>query len=329
MIYPQKISALGLCSGGLDSILAALILQKQKINVQWISFETPFFSSENAKKAAELSGIHLCVKNITDVYLKMLKNPDGGYGKYMNPCRDCHALMFNIAGKIMEENGFDFLFSGEVTGQRPFSQAKSALRYVEKRSGYDGYILRPLSAKCLPETIPEKEGKVNRAMLLDFSGKTRTPQIKLALEMGVINYPTPGGGCLLTDKGYSIRLRDLFEHQINYMHDDLYLLKYGRHLRLNCKTKLIIGRNALDNKNIMKYYNLKYDTLIGMKNLPGPVTLMKNSGREDVLTAASICAGYSKASMEIPADVQITTAKGSETVKVIGKSPLSVQKIIL
>ena len=143
----------------------------------------------------------------------------------MNPCMDCHALMFRLAGEIMNKNALDFLFSGEVLGQRPMSQNKQSLRYVEKQSGFDGYILRPLSAKTLPITIPEKEGLVNRELLLDISGRSRKPQIKLAEEFGITNYPSPAGGCLLTDKNYSSRLKDLFAHQDSYTEEELHLAK--------------------------------------------------------------------------------------------------------
>ncbi len=207
------VRALGLTSGGLDSILSALVLKDQGIEVAWVNFETPFFSSDRARRAARMTGIPLRVKNITGVYVKMLKNPNCGYGANMNPCLDCHALMLELAGSIMTEEGFDFLFTGEVLGQRPMSQTKPSLRYVEKQSGYDGYILRPLSAARLPVTIPEKEGLVNRDLLLDITGRSRKPQIKLAGEFGLEDYSSPGGGCLLTDKGYSDRLRDLFDHQ--------------------------------------------------------------------------------------------------------------------
>ena len=155
--YQKKVRALGLCSGGLDSILSALVLHRHNVEVEWITFETPFFSSEKAVKASKKTGIPLTVKKITEEYLTMLKNPHCGYGRNMNPCMDCHSLMFRIAGGIMKEREFDFLFSGEVLGQRPMSQTLSSLRYVEKHSGYEGYIVRPLSAKKLPVTIPEKE----------------------------------------------------------------------------------------------------------------------------------------------------------------------------
>ena len=328
-MHLKKVRALGLSSGGLDSILSALVLQKQGIEVCWISFETPFFSAEKAEKAAKFTGIDLIKKNITDFFLKMLKNPPGGYGKNMNPCRDCHAMMFNLAGEIMDIMGFDFLFSGEVAGQRPLSQTKSALGYVEKRSGYDGHIIRPLSARNLPETIFEKEGKVNREKLLNFSGRSRKPQIKLAREFGITDYPTPGGGCLLTDKSYSERLKDLFCHQDDVTHEDLHLLKYGRCIRLNRRTKVIIGRNKLDNENIMKYYHPKEDTLVTLKKIPGPLLIMKNGTREDIFKAAAICASYSKALKESMVDVKITNINGTENVMVKPCHPAAVKKLII
>ena len=250
----KKVRALGLCSGGLDSILSALVLQKQGIEVQWITFETPFFSSKNARQASKTTGIPMMVRNITRPYLKMLKNPNCGYGKYMNPCMDCHAMMFNQAGTIMRKNGFDFLFSGEVLGQRPMSQTMNSLRYVEKRSGFDGYIVRPLSAKMLPITIPEEQGMLNRDLLLDISGRSRKPQMKLAEEFGITDYPSPAGGCLLTDKGYASRLKDLFDHQDTYAEREFHLLKHGRHLRLNETIKIVVGRTKKDNENLLKYY---------------------------------------------------------------------------
>jgi tRNA U34 2-thiouridine synthase MnmA/TrmU len=198
-IKKKAVRALGLCSGGLDSILAGLVLRQQGIDVAWVSFETPFFSADKARAAARLTGIPLSVQCITSVYMPMLRNPACGYGKNMNPCMDCHALMFRLAGERMRAEGFDFLFSGEVLGQRPMSQTKNALRYVEKHSGFDGWILRPLSARRLPETFAEREGLVDRERLLDLSGRGRKPQIALAEAFGITAYPAPAGGCLLTD----------------------------------------------------------------------------------------------------------------------------------
>ena len=326
----KKVRALGLSSGGLDSILSALILRDQGIEVEWIAFETPFFSSAKACHAAYKTKIPITTKNITEIYLKMLKNPPCGYGRHMNPCMDCHALMFSLAGTIMQNKGFNFVFSGEVSGQRPMSQTKSSLRYVEKHSGIEGYILRPLSAKRLPLTIPEKEGLVNRELLLNISGRSRKPQIKLAEKFGITEYPNPAGGCLLTDKGYSDRLKDLFEHQEIYTEKDLHLLKYGRHLRLDNNTKLIIGRTKFDNEKIIKYHNPSWDTIIKVKNFPGPIVLVPHrAGKDIIIKAASICAGYSKAPDNTNVDVHVAAPIKSETIKVTKISPEEVKGLLI
>jgi len=326
----RKVRALGLCSGGLDSMLSALILRKQGIKVEWVTFETPFFSSVKARLASQATGIPLTIQNITEPYLEMLKNPPCGYGKNMNPCMDCHALMFRLAGAIMEAKGFDFLFSGEVLGQRPLSQNMQSLRYVEKRSGFDGYILRPLSAKKLPETLLEKEGLVNRDLLLGISGRSRKPQIKLAKKFGIKDYPSPAGGCLLTDKGYATRLKDLFDHQETYTIAELQLLRHGRHLRLDKDTKIIVGRTQKDNENIIKYHNPKADTVIKIKKYPGPIVLMPNGGKKEIIAlAASICAGYSKAPELTPVEAKAATPQSTEIIKVLGIPPKDVRHFLI
>lgn len=326
----RKVRALGLCSGGLDSMLSGLVLRKQGIAVEWVSFETPFFSSAKARLASRTTGIPLMVQNITKPYIEMLKNPACGYGKNMNPCMDCHALMFRLAGTIMNKKGFDFLFSGEVLGQRPMSQNMQSLRYVEKRSEFDGYILRPLSAKKLPETIPEQQRLVNRNLLLDISGRSRKPQMQLAKEFGIENYPSPAGGCLLTDKGYSQRLKDLFDHQETFSTAELQLLRHGRHLRLDENTKIIVGRTQQDNENIIKYYNPEKDTVIKVVKYPGPTVLMPSGGKQEVMAlAASICAGYSKAPELVQIDVKAATPQRTEIIKVLGISPKDIRHLLI
>jgi tRNA-uridine 2-sulfurtransferase len=328
--HRHQIQALGLCSGGLDSMLAALVLRSQGIDVRWITFETPFFSATKARAAAAKTGIELIVRNITPVYLEMLKNPPCGYGKHMNPCMDCHALMFRLAGQVMTEMGYDFLFSGEVMGQRPMSQTLSSLRYVEKHSGYDGYIVRPLSAKLLAESIPEKENWVDRSRLLDISGRSRKSQMALAKEFGINDFPAPAGGCLLTDKGFSVRLRDLFAHQAETPESDLHLLKYGRHLRLNPQTKLIVGRTQKENELILKYVDPARNTLLKVKKIPGPTALISGSGNgQTVSLAAAICAGYSKASNLSPVEVQVINKRGRQILKVLPILPADVKQFLL
>jgi tRNA U34 2-thiouridine synthase MnmA/TrmU len=230
--------------------------------------------------------------------------------------------MFKIAGELMQEKGFKFLFSGEVLGQRPMSQTKPSLRYVEKHSGFDGYILRPLSARRLPETIPEKKGWVKREDLLDLAGRSRRPQIKLAKKFGITEYPAPAGGCLLTDKVFSRRLKDFFDHQSTWTEDELYLLKYGRHLRVNPGTKIIVGRTQEDNQNLLKYHDPQQDTMLKVKEYPSPITLVPRGGSKDILTlAASVCAGYSKAPGDVPVEVLVTKPASHETITVLGIPP--------
>ncbi|MGD9823682.1 tRNA 4-thiouridine(8) synthase ThiI [Desulfobacter sp.] len=293
----RQVKALGLCSGGLDSMLAALMLKDQGIDVTWISFETPFFDATAAKKASKQIGIPLIVKDITDAYMEMMKAPKAGFGKNMNPCMDCHTLMFAKAGAMMAQLGADFLFSGEVVGQRPKSQTKSSLRYVEKNCGFDGLILRPLSAGILPETIAEQTGLVDRSRLASISGRSRKPQVALAEKYGITEYPSPAGGCLLTDKGYSQRLRDLLYVQKTQSKTQLHLLNYGRHFRLDSRSKLVVGRNKAENKRIMDLYDPATHIRLRCTHLAGPDALVFGQTDETALhLAATITSGYTKAS---------------------------------
>jgi len=326
----KKARALGLCSGGLDSRLSALVLRKQGVEVEWITFRTPFFSAAKARQASQLLDIPLRVQNITQTYLQMLKNPHCGFGKQMNPCLDCHTLMFREAGAIMQAEKFDFLFSGEVLGQRPMSQTKPSLRYVEKNSGFEGYILRPLSAKKLPETIPEREGIVDREQLLDISGRSRKRQIQLAAEFGLRDYPAPAGGCLLTDKNFSIRLKDLFRHQDKASESEIELLKYGRHFRVDRTTKIIVGRTKIDNENIEKHLNPDRDAMITLVDFPSPSVLVSNHDRRDILIlAAAICAGYSKVAEYTAVAARVKTSHHQETVQVIAIRPEDIKHLLI
>ncbi len=325
-----KARALGLCSGGLDSMLAGLVLRRQGIEVEWVTFETPFFSSAKARKASRATGIPLTVRSIFPQYLAMLRNPPAGYGKFMNPCMDCHALMFRLAGEIMRQRGFDFLFSGEVLGQRPMSQTKPSLRYVEKHSGLPGLILRPLSAKHLPATLAELNGLVDREELLDIHGRGRRDQIRLAQEFGVTEYPTPAGGCLLTDKGFSARLRDLFDHQADCTEAEIELLRYGRHFRLTPDAKLIVGRTEGDNENILSRHDGRTDVLLNLRDHPGPVGLLSGGAdRPTVLLAAAVCVGYSKAPKLAPVAVVAKHPGGEEVVQTIAVTPEEVRQLMI
>ena len=318
----RKGRGLGLCSGGLDSTLAGLVLREQGVEVEWVAFETPFFSAVKARKAARLTGIPLTVRPIFPQYMVMLRSPRAGYGKTMNPCMDCHALMFRLAGDLMREKGFDFLFSGEVLGQRPMSQTKPSLHYVEKHSEMAGYVLRPLSAKLLPETVPERQGLVDRERLLGISGRGRKDQIALAETFGLTDYPAPAGGCLLTDKGFSARLRDLFDRQPGFVEDDVHLLKFGRHLRLNPRAKLIVGRTERDNENLLRHRSAGRDTVLDVRDFPSPIGVLQGEPDEaDIVRAAGVCVGYSKAPGGTPVDVVVTSPAGERIIRVVAVPP--------
>jgi len=310
--------AMGLISGGLDSILAARLMIEQGIVVVGISFVTPFFSSQGAERAAAALGIPLKVLDITDPHLAMLRRPRHGYGNNMNPCIDCHILMLREAGRVMEEEGGAFLFTGEVLGQRPMSQNKGALRTVERESGYAGLILRPLSAQLLPETIPEQEEKVAREQLLGIRGRSRKEQLALAQRYHITEYLSPAGGCLLTDPVFSRRLRDLFGQKDPFQIRDIELLKIGRHLRLAPALKAIVGRNAQDNEKILQLA-APGDDLLKVAEYPGPLCLIPYGGAaEDVKQAASLCVRYSDA----PADevVSVLWSRGGEERRIDAQS---------
>ena len=289
----MKVRALGLMSGGLDSMLAVRVLLDQGIEVRGITFQTPFFGPEGAQKAAEQLGIVLLVVDIGEAHLEMLKNPQYGYGSQMNPCIDCHALMLKRAGRIMDEESFDLLSTGEILGQRPMSQRKDALRAVEKLSGYGGYILRPLSAKLLPETIPERDGRVDRQRLLDIRGRSRKRQMALAAHYSIEEFPSPGGGCMLTKAGFASRLRDLLATQDNVGLHQVELLKWGRQLRLPGGKRLVVGRVHGDNLKLQELAR-EEDLVLRVKGVPGPTGLIAALAEEqEVELAAKVVAAYS------------------------------------
>jgi len=298
----------GLYSGGLDSILAARLLLDQGIAVIGVTFTTPFFGSANAEKAARQLDTPLHIIDITEAHLAMVRKPKHGYGANMNPCIDCHALMFNQAGLLMESEEDDFLFSGEVLGQRPMSQNRAALAVVARESGFGNHILRPLSARCLGETPVEKTGKVDRTRLLALRGRSRKPQMAMANKYGISEYPSPAGGCLLTSPDFSARLRDLFGHSDKVSVRDIELLKAGRHLRLNSSIKLVVGRNQEENEKILSLA-APGDCLIEAMGVPSPIALIPRIAEGEYLkVAAAICVRYSDAPPYSPVHVQVRQA---------------------
>lgn len=308
--------AIGLLSGGLDSMLAARLMTDQQIEVLVFAFVTPFFGPEKARRAADQLHLPLRVLDITTPHWNMLRNPKHGYGKGLNPCIDCHALMLREAGDLLESEGADFLFTGEVLGQRPFSQTKPSLRAVEKSSSYVDRILRPLSALLLPETRPEREGLVDRSRLLDISGRSRKRQMALAEQYGLKDYPNPAGGCLLTDPIFTRRLKELFRHNPDPPLREVELLKVGRHFRLEQGCKVVIGRNKKENEALESLAGAE-DGLARTAGFPGPLAVILGRPSSEVWDrVAQLTAAYSDGPPGQALTVQLSHGPRSWTVRV-------------
>lgn len=307
--------AISLFSGGLDSQLAVCLIKDQGIDVIGINFVTPFFGAEErTKQAAKDLGIDFHYLDIGSDYMEVLKKPIYGYGKNMNPCIDCHGYMFKRAGQLLQEFDANFLVSGEVLGQRPMSQNKSSLQAVNKLSGYPGLILRPLSAKLLAHTLPETEGWVDRNRLLDISGRSRTRQMQLAEYYGIKDYPSPAGGCLLTQESFSRRLKILLAQKPDAKASDAEILKVGRHLYINENQLLVIGRNHEENLKLQKLTQ-EHDYLIKVVDRPGPQGLLRLNRIDDTAEiefAARIVARYSDARGENTANMKISKIYADE-----------------
>jgi tRNA U34 2-thiouridine synthase MnmA/TrmU len=280
--------ALLLFSGGLDSLLAAKILQEQGIEVEAVFFKSYFF---DIKKISKNLGFKLRIADISDKQFEIVKNPKYGYGKNMNPCIDCHLLMFKEAKKLMEKEGFDFIATGEVLDERPMSQNKKSLALIEKESGLTRKVLRPLSAKLLEPTDAEKKGIVDRDELYFIKGKSRKKQIELAKKFKIKDYLTPAGGCLLTDPEFSKKLKELLDKNKDVSKNDLELLYYGRHFWHN-NVKIVVGRDEHENKEIEKLKQ-EGDVLIELKNIPGPMTLVRGKDGQAIEKAKELTKYYS------------------------------------
>ena len=305
-----KRKAVALISGGLDSLLAAKVVMEQGIHVEGINFYTGFCveghthairkkdrakpKRNNALWVAEQLGMKLHIVDVIEEYKDVVINPKHGYGANMNPCLDCKGFMVRKAHEWIEQNGFDFIITGEVIGQRPMSQRKETMPVIARESGAGDLLLRPLCAKLLPPTKAEVEGWVDREQLLDFSGRTRKPQMALAEKYGFSEYAQPAGGCcFLTDAQYSKKFADLWESrgERNYELDDIMMLKVGRHVRPRPQFKLIIGREEGEN-NFLSGYRKTYANLKTTSHA-GPLVLLDGElTDEDIELAARIAARY-------------------------------------
>lgn len=324
----KQIKAVSLISGGLDSLLSTKLMLEQGIHVEGINFFTGFCveghthairkqkkdkpKRNNALWVAEQLGIKLHIIDVIEEYKDVLLNPKHGYGKNMNPCLDCKGFMVKKAKQWMLENGFDFIITGEVMGQRPMSQRKETMPIVQAESGADDLLLRPLCAQHLPPTKAEIEGWVERDKLLDFSGRNRKPQIALAKKYGFKDYATPAGGCcFLTDKQYSDKLVDMWQSRGNrdYQLDDLMMLKVGRHIRPNPRFKIIVAREEGEVKFLAGYCN-QY-TNLHPTSCNGPLALIDGEPTQaDLQIAAKILARYSQGRDAHSVDVSVKLYSG-------------------
>lgn len=308
--------AIALLSGGLDSTLAVLAVMRQGVEVTAVTFLTHFgcdisdssSCSRNPFPAGERFGFQVKLSHLADKFIEIVKNPRHGHGKNMNPCIDCRILMLKEARELMHMIGADFIITGEVLGQRPMSQQRNTLAMIDKEAGLKGYVLRPLSARLMDVTIPEKEGHVDREKLFAFNGRSRKPQMALAEEFGLNDYPAPAGGCLLTEPNYSYRLRELLDHTPDPSLDELHMLRVGRHFRLSPACKAIVGRDERENAVIRSLAG-ENSYMLTVEGVGSPFVLMTGTDAGDCLPlAASLCARYSDARHR--SEVEVTVIKG-------------------
>lgn len=321
--------AIALLSGGLDSMVAIRLMLEQGIEISAYNLTTVFccctpkdFSCSAARSAVRQLGIDLKVENATEEFLKVVEDPRHGYGRGMNPCIDCRIMMLKRAKRYMDEIGASFAVTGEVLGQRPMSQRLQAMRLIERESGLDGLIVRPLSATLLEPTIPETEGWVDRTKLLAIQGRSRSKQMLLADGFGLKDYPCPAGGCLLTDPIFAVRLRDLLEHEGHLSREDVTLLKVGRHFRLGDDAKAVVGRDESENARLAALAS-DGDAVLRADGVPGPTTLVRgNADIEQLRLAASMTARYGQG-RELPSVPVVCERPGRETALTLDVAPIA------
>jgi tRNA-specific 2-thiouridylase len=298
----KKGRAFSLLSGGLDSLLATRLVMEQGIEVTGLHFITPFFGylkkgeeARHQERWEKLYGIHARIIDVSEGYFRVLRNPRYGYGKNFNPCVDCKIFLLSKAKAMMEEGGADFLITGEVLGQRPMSQRRDTMRIVERDSGTEDFLLRPLCARLLKPTRPETEGLVDRERLLAIAGRSRKPQMELAERMGIRQYPSPAGGCVLTDPELANRVRKSFSRSPVISVNETLLFLVGRHFQLTEAQHLVVGRREEENQRLVDL-SREGDIHLKVRGIPGPLGLLRGRPEESgLILAGSIVARYSKA----------------------------------
>ena len=331
---PTQPIAIALFSGGLDSILACRVVAAQGVKVKAIKFVTPFFDydllqaeEQYRKKIRDKYDIDVEVKDITDPYLQMLRDPPHGYGKHFNPCIDCKILMIREAKKLMTACHGSFLLTGEVIGQRPMSQRKDTLRVIERDSGVDSLLLRPLCAGSLQPTAAELSGMIDREKLPSFNGRGRSGQIKLAGEFGITDFPSPAGGCVLTDLNLAKRIRMHYNETTLIKREDIRFLLAGRQFRLPHGGWLAVGRDEKENDAVMRLRQ-PGDLILRAYDRPGPTALLRYCrSQEDISVSAALVARYSKKNSGSPLQTTVTvTADHRESL--LAAAPLSEEQLV-
>ncbi len=326
---PRPVAALGMFSGGLDSQIAALLLREQGIRVELVTFDSPFFDIHRARQAAARMNLALQVQDFGPELVAIIRSPRHGFGAHLNPCIDCHIAMLRRTGELMEQLGFDFIFTGEVLNQRPMSQNRQALQLIANQCGYAPLLLRPLSAPLLDPTEPERRGLVDRSRLPAINGRSRREQLSLAARFGISEIPPVAGGCRLTEPNFARRLNDLISHEGLRGMRAIELLKIGRHFRLSPTVKLIVGRNQRDNLELEGNAEL-YDLLLKPDGVPGPTGLVPITVREEELRmAAAICARYSDAPPDACVRIRIRSTQGVQRMETRPGRPEDIEPFLI
>jgi tRNA U34 2-thiouridine synthase MnmA/TrmU len=310
-----------LFSGGLDSILACKLLQDHSVTLRSVHFSTPFTKDLDwPRKTDALLGLSTTFLALGDAYLDILRSPAYGYGANLNPCIDCRIMMLQRAKELFDEMEASFIVTGEVVGERPMTQSKNTMRMIEKRSGLDGLIVRPLSARLLPPSIPEQTGVVDRERLLNLSGRGRKRQLELAKNYGITEVPTPAGGCLLTDPSFSTRVKDLMDHG-ELTRENVQLLLHGRHFRLVTGGKAVVARNEGENARLLQSSG-PHDLILEIRGGRGPVVLLRADNLDGLAAAASLCAKYARS--QTPAEILYRRRSGDLSASMV-VAPASVE----
>lgn len=273
----QKVKAIALMSGGLDSLIAAKLVKDQGVEVIGLHLLSPFGCREDVEKVADSIGIELVFREKGEAYLDLVQNPRYGYGRNMNPCIDCRIFMFQLADIVRQDRGAEFIVTGEVLGQRPMSQQRGAMNLIDNHSPLGDRVLRPLSAHHFEPSFPEVQGWIDREKLLSISGRSRKEQLAIAEEWGLKHYSNPAGGCLLTDSQFSSRLKDFFSYQTHSTSEERLsqseMLRLGRHFRFSEEAKAIVGRNEKENLELRRLWAKTKGVFFSPVNFPGPVAV--------------------------------------------------------